>query len=408
MGLYRNGAVIVTIDIADHLQSTGRYEATILSYQGVRLIRPPTDVAVRTASLRGMSLLPRAWRQRFKHWQRQRFLTQSVRAADLIVVPDDVGPTLTEATRIATGLGKPLCCIVHIDLDHKFSSPDFNFGIPEIPDQWSKAQTLAHYRHADRIICVSRGIRDSLVQDMPEKADAIITIQNGVDLARLDRLAAEALPADRPLPALPFFMGAGRLVHAKGFDLLIEAHARVLARGGPPHAIVLVGEGKQQQALEQQAAMLGVRDTVRFYGYAANPFPIMARATALCSPSRFEGFPLTTTEGSALGIPVIATTARMGRRRSWSTAATAPCCRRRIPRAWPRRCWRIWSTPRRSGRRRRPRSGPGSACRSSAASSSTRRSSTPCCSPPPPHPSPSPCSPDADPRVPERPLLVDV
>ena len=70
--------------------------------------------------------------------------------------------------------------------------------------------------------------------------------------------------------------------------------------------MVLVGEGTLHGELEQMADQLGVRDTVVFSGYAANPFPIMARASALCLPSRYEGFSYVLAEAAALGVPMIA------------------------------------------------------------------------------------------------------
>lgn len=169
----------------------------------------------------------------------------------------------------------------------------------------TKEDTLLEYRTVDRIICVSKGIRDSLAAALPEKADDIIAIPNGVDLERIDR--AVRLAPEGPLPEEPFFLGVGRLDHAKGFDLLIEAHARILKAGAPAHRLVILGEGRLRERLQAHAAACGIVDSVDFRGFTANPFPFMARALALCTSSRFEGYSLATAEASALGVPVIST-----------------------------------------------------------------------------------------------------
>jgi glycosyltransferase involved in cell wall biosynthesis len=298
-GLYQNGGGFATLGIADHLQSTGKYRISVLSYDGTHWAMPRSGLDLVLPSLRGLRYLPKPAQPIYRNWRRASALARAVGAADLVVASDPRGPTLVEAARLARKAGKPVAGLVHIDLPSHFASEDFQ-------SDWTMAQTLAEYRRLDRIICVSQGIRDSLAAAVPEKAGDIVAIRNGVDLARLDRLAAEA-PDGPPLPEAPFFLGVGRLDHAKGFDLLIAAHARLLDQGAPPHALVILGKGRLLDRLEAQAAALGVAESVQFRGFAANPFPVMARAAALVTSSRFEGYPLTTTEGAALGVPVIAT-----------------------------------------------------------------------------------------------------
>lgn len=301
----RNGGVLATLDLVDHLETSEHFRTRVINYFGEYQTRPKSDVEVREPYVRGLGRLPLGLGRHLVSRQRNRMLEHGMRDADLIIMPDDWGVTFTAAFDIARRRNIPICCVVHIDLDNKFSAPGRR-------QPWTKEQTLACYRKADLIICVSGGIRERLARDLPDRADHIIAIQNGVDLARIDRLAAEPLPEGTALPDLPCFTALGRLVWQKGFDLLIEAHARLLAQGAERHAIAIIGEGPDRAALQAKATALGVADTVHFLGYVENPFPILARSAGLVTSSRFEGFPLSTTEGCALGIPVISTTCNYG------------------------------------------------------------------------------------------------
>ena len=101
-------------------------------------------------------------------------------------------------------------------------------------------------------------------------------------------------------------VGCGRLNDEKGFDVLVRAHAQALADGAVPHSVVVVGEGPRRAALQSLARELGVEGSVRFPGFAANPWPVLARADLFVLPSRYEGLTLTLLEALALGVPVAA------------------------------------------------------------------------------------------------------
>jgi glycosyltransferase involved in cell wall biosynthesis len=60
-------------------------------------------------------------------------------------------------------------------------------------------------------------------------------------------------------------------------------------------------------ALEETAAVLGIRDDVAFLGFQANPYPYMKRAAALVLSSRYEGFGNVLVEALALGTSVVST-----------------------------------------------------------------------------------------------------
>lgn len=113
------------------------------------------------------------------------------------------------------------------------------------------------------------------------------------------------------IPADAFVFGSvGRLSAEKGHRFMVsafrEAHA-ALAPRKPLHLIV-VGDGREQQALERQASEYGLRDKVYFAGFQGSPGTWMNLFDCMIQPSLTEGTPNSVLEALCLRVPVIATT----------------------------------------------------------------------------------------------------
>ena len=165
------------------------------------------------------------------------------------------------------------------------------------------------YRRADRIVAISNGVGEALARRFHIDPKRVSTIYNAVDLAAV-RSRAKERPRD--LPAQPFIVSAGRLVHQKGFDLLIRAFAQGVSDRDV--ALVILGEGPQRAALEKLARTHGVERCVFFPGFVDNPWSYFARAAAFVCPSRWEGFGNVIIEAMASGVPVVATDCDFGPR----------------------------------------------------------------------------------------------
>lgn len=96
----------------------------------------------------------------------------------------------------------------------------------------------------------------------------------------------------------------GRLVPQKGFDLLLDAFARVAPRF-PEWNLVIWGEGPDREALERQRDRLGLSDRVAFPGVSKTPGGWMESADAFVLSSRFEGWGIVLLEAMAAGIPSV-------------------------------------------------------------------------------------------------------
>jgi glycosyltransferase involved in cell wall biosynthesis len=118
-----------------------------------------------------------------------------------------------------------------------------------------------------------------------------------------------AEPLDHPWAALgapPLVLAVGRLAEVKDFPTLLRAFACV--RAVRPARLVILGEGREREALEALAAGLGLGpDVLLMPGYDPNPLRWMARAAVLVSSSRWEGMPGVLIEAMAAGCPVVAT-----------------------------------------------------------------------------------------------------
>lgn len=154
------------------------------------------------------------------------------------------------------------------------------------------------YPAAAAVATPTEAIADELKTILARPRLATIVLPNPVVGA-----ASRARP--EPPPSAGRIVAAGRLVEAKGFDLLIDAAAE-LARRGIGFELAIFGEGPLRPALESRAAGRGLAGPVTLPGHVAEPEE-MFRAAALCVvPSRREGFGNVVVEAMAAGVPVLA------------------------------------------------------------------------------------------------------
>jgi glycosyltransferase involved in cell wall biosynthesis len=107
-------------------------------------------------------------------------------------------------------------------------------------------------------------------------------------------------------PEAYVIVGIGRLVPIKGFDLLVDILADVVAQVPQTH-LLLIGEGVERPALEARAAALGVADRLHITGSVTDVIGRLAGADVLAAPSRNEGMGRVLVEAMALGLPVVGT-----------------------------------------------------------------------------------------------------
>lgn len=177
------------------------------------------------------------------------------------------------------------------------------------PD-WELRGKLASARWG--VTCTATGL-DRLAALAPEPG-RVELLYHGLDFARFPEPPAARPPRDGGDPADPVrLLSVGRAVEKKGFDLVLEALARLPA--DRHWRWTHIGGGERLAALKAQATALGLGDRVEWRGAQAQDAVIAAYAGAdlFVLPCRQakdgdrDGLPNVLMEAQALALPCLAT-----------------------------------------------------------------------------------------------------
>ncbi len=150
---------------------------------------------------------------------------------------------------------------------------------------------------ADRVIAVSRHLRQQLIERYHADPDKVRVIYNAVRPSeRLERID----------PTRRVVLYVGRLAAMKGVDTYLRAAARV-APMVPDALFVVAGEGPEYPRLVELAAQLEIGDRVMFLGKVSEEERevLLSGASVFVLPSVVEPFGIAALEAMAAGVPTI-------------------------------------------------------------------------------------------------------
>jgi len=280
------GAERVIAQMANHWSEAGD-DVTVVTLSSAasdtyalspRVARVPLDL------LRESRHAPAAlWNNVVRVWKLRRALKES-RPDAVISFTDRMNVTTLMA---AIGLGLPVIVSERVDPARH-----------PIGRAWSRLRIAMYPRAAAHVVQTEK-VGDyirSLARGKP-----VYVIPNAVSPPAPETVERSKLVKDA---ARPHLVAMGRLAPQKGFDLLIEAFAR-LASKFPQWSLRIVGEGPERAQLERQIAHRGLAGRVTLCGWTSRPESALIGCELFVLSSRYEGFPNALLEAMACGLPAI-------------------------------------------------------------------------------------------------------
>lgn len=169
-------------------------------------------------------------------------------------------------------------------------------------DRWS----LKWYHH---VICVSEDLLE-VVKELKIPEDRHTLVHNAIDEKTFSRrhVAGESpMRLDKGTPGSRLVIGAvGRLSAEKGFNLLIQAAAKLI-REGHDIELWIAGDGDAKPELQKLIDHLKVADRVKLLGFVSDTLALYHAMDLFVLSSLREGLPNVVLESMAMRVPVVST-----------------------------------------------------------------------------------------------------
>ncbi|HEX6288892.1 MAG TPA: glycosyltransferase family 4 protein [Herpetosiphonaceae bacterium] len=172
------------------------------------------------------------------------------------------------------------------------------------------------HRQADRVIATDACTQDDLPRYLNVNPAKVVVIPSAIDvdecLGFVDPQQRAALCTRFGLDAAdPVLLSVSRLERNKGYHILLDALAMVRDVLGERWRWLLVGTGKEAEALKQQAARLGLAEHVVFVGGLSDTelHSLYEEVDLFVHPTLYEGSSLVTLEAMIHRLPIVASAA---------------------------------------------------------------------------------------------------
>jgi N-acetyl-alpha-D-glucosaminyl L-malate synthase BshA len=160
---------------------------------------------------------------------------------------------------------------------------------------------------SDRLTAVSEFLRRETYNAFGCATCDVKVIPNFIDPSLYNRERYAAAMKDQFGRSQPVLMHISNFRRVKRVRDIIGIFARVNAE--LPSRLVMIGDGPERVAAEDESRQLGVDAAVSFLGKIDNVAPLLATADLFLLPSESESFGLSALEALASGVPVIGTRA---------------------------------------------------------------------------------------------------
>jgi glycogen(starch) synthase len=164
---------------------------------------------------------------------------------------------------------------------------------------------LAH--RSQSVITCSSAMRDEVTALFEVKPEHVVVVPNGIDVQRW-RAPKRAVRAARERHAGngPLLVFAGRLVHEKGLQTLLDALPAIRAEV-PGVRLAVAGTGIFEDALQAHARRRRLARAVDWCGFVPEDelAPLLAAADAVVVPSLYEPFGIVALEAAAARTPLV-------------------------------------------------------------------------------------------------------
>ncbi len=159
----------------------------------------------------------------------------------------------------------------------------------------NKKKDISYFNKMDLVI----GVSDFVCKQVKTNS---VTIYNGLDMKNINKaLQIDIKELFHIKNDYPTFVSVGRLVKAKGFDLLIEAVKDLDIN------LIIVGDGQEEDNLNALIKKYNKTNQFIIAGFRDDALNLMKSSDGVIISSRFEGFSYVFAEALCLNKPLIST-----------------------------------------------------------------------------------------------------
>ncbi len=159
-----------------------------------------------------------------------------------------------------------------------------------------------------KMVGVSEHTSENLICYEKISSKKVLTIENGIDGSRFEvKIDPAYMRKELGIRDHGPIIGLGvRLAQQKGITYLLQAMPEII-RNYSDITLVVVGQGKAQDQLEEEVVRLGIADHVLFPGARLDIPELLQLFDLYVLPSLWEGMPMVLLEAMAAGCPIVAT-----------------------------------------------------------------------------------------------------